>query len=248
MAVFRNVMVYLGLGPDEEYEDGYLFDDDEAADGGVASVDGGRPAATGWPDESESRLAEEAPSTSAVGAVRPLRTVGAIDGREVLDLAEAERRAQQRVPAEVGARSAQGSDRERPSADAGRGLGGRTDQSSHTGFGTTMPSDASGGHRTEPIVRAVPIPRTKPLAVVPETFADAKNIADEFKRSVPVVMNLQGLDRELARRLIDFASGVCYSMNGSMEKIASQVFLLTPKSVDVSDEDMRRIEERGFGR
>jgi cell division inhibitor SepF len=57
-------------------------------------------------------------------------------------------------------------------------------------------------------------------------------------------MNLQGVERDLARRLIDFASGICYALDGSMEKIASQVFLLTPKTVEVSEEDRRRFERR----
>jgi cell division inhibitor SepF len=63
-----------------------------------------------------------------------------------------------------------------------------------------------------------------------------------------VLLNLQGLDRDLARRLIDFASGICYALDGSMEKIASQVFLLIPDGGQVSDEDRRRIEERGYAR
>jgi cell division inhibitor SepF len=90
--------------------------------------------------------------------------------------------------------------------------------------------------------------RAKPRTLLPESFADAKLVADEFKRDVPVLLNLQGLDRDLARRLIDFASGICYALDGSMEKIASQVFLLIPDGGQVSDEDRRRIEERGYAR
>ena len=53
-------------------------------------------------------------------------------------------------------------------------------------------------------------------------------MADTFKRNQPVIVNLQAADRDLARRLIDFASGVCYSLDGSMEKIATGVYLLKP--------------------
>ena len=91
-------------------------------------------------------------------------------------------------------------------------------------------------------------PTVKPRALSPQSFGDAKELADEFKADVPVIMNLQGVDRQLARRLIDFASGICYAMDGSMEKIASQVFLLTPKTVEVSDDDRRRIEARRYDR
>ncbi len=98
------------------------------------------------------------------------------------------------------------------------------------------------------VVRSLDSMRAKPRTLMPESFADAKSVADEFKRDIPVVLNLQAVDRELARRLIDFASGICYVLDGSMEKIASQVFLLIPDSVEVSDEDRRRIEERGYAR
>lgn len=98
------------------------------------------------------------------------------------------------------------------------------------------------------VVRSLDSMRAKPRTLMPESFADAKLVADEFKRDIPVVLNLQGVDRDLARRLIDFASGICYVLDGSMEKIASQVFLLIPDSVEVSDEDRLRIEERGYAR
>jgi len=98
------------------------------------------------------------------------------------------------------------------------------------------------------VVRSLDSMRAKPRTLMPESFADAKSVADEFKRDIPVVLNLQAVDRELARRLIDFASGICYVLDGSMEKIASQVFLLIPDSIEVSDEDRRRIEERGYAR
>ncbi len=97
-----------------------------------------------------------------------------------------------------------------------------------------------------PAVRPRAIQHTKPKSVSPQSFGDAKILADEFKRSVPVVMNLRQLDRDLSRRLIDFASGVCYALGGAMEKLASGVFLLTPRGVEVSADDRRRLEERGY--
>ena len=59
-------------------------------------------------------------------------------------------------------------------------------------------------------------------------------------------MNLQGADRDLSRRLIDFASGVCYGLGGHMERVANQVYLLTPSNVEVSPEERRRLQERGY--
>ena len=67
-----------------------------------------------------------------------------------------------------------------------------------------------------------------------------------IKGSAPVIMNLQEADRDLSRRLIDFASGLCYGVGGSMERVANSVYLLTPADVEVSAEDKRRLEERGY--
>ncbi len=86
----------------------------------------------------------------------------------------------------------------------------------------------------------------RPQVVSPTSFAAAQEVADRFKSSRPVIMNLQGLDRDLARRLIDFASGLCYGLGGQMDKVANHVFLLTPADVKVPEEERRRLTERGL--
>jgi cell division inhibitor SepF len=82
--------------------------------------------------------------------------------------------------------------------------------------------------------------------VTPRNFNDAQQVADEFKRSKPVIINLQNSDRELSKRLIDFASGMTYALGGGMQRISQGIFLLTPANVDVSAEEKARILERGF--
>jgi cell division inhibitor SepF len=61
---------------------------------------------------------------------------------------------------------------------------------------------------------------------------------------VPVIVNLQGVERDLMRRIIDFASGLCYGLSGHMERVANHVYLLTPSDVEVSVEERRRWRER----
>ncbi|MGK3936779.1 cell division protein SepF, partial [Enterococcus faecium] len=78
--------------------------------------------------------------------------------------------------------------------------------------------------------------------------ADAQEVGDRFKSGQPVIVNLQAGDPQLSRRMIDFCSGVTYALGGSMEKVADQVFLLTPSNVEVSAEEKRRLEERGLYR
>jgi len=82
--------------------------------------------------------------------------------------------------------------------------------------------------------------------VTPRSFNDAQQVADEFKRSKPVIINLQSTDRELSKRLIDFSSGMTYALGGGMQRIAQGIFLLTPQNVEVSAEEKARILEGGF--
>jgi cell division inhibitor SepF len=81
--------------------------------------------------------------------------------------------------------------------------------------------------------------------VVPRSFNDAKQIADRFKQSMPVIVNLQDADVDLSKRLIDFASGLTYALNGTMQRIADKVFLLTPPNIVVSAEERAKVLERG---
>jgi cell division inhibitor SepF len=97
------------------------------------------------------------------------------------------------------------------------------------------------------VVRPMPVmANAKPFVVVPASFNQAQDVADKYKGNQPVIMNLQGLDRDLSRRLIDFASGLCYGLGGQMERVANQVYLLTPTNVEVSAEERRRLHERGY--
>jgi cell division inhibitor SepF len=83
--------------------------------------------------------------------------------------------------------------------------------------------------------------------VLPRSFNDAQQVADKFKEAIPVILNLQGADPELSKRLIDFASGLTYALDGGMQRVADKVFLLTPANVQVSAEERARLLERdGF--
>ncbi|HKU57484.1 MAG TPA: cell division protein SepF [Gaiellaceae bacterium] len=82
--------------------------------------------------------------------------------------------------------------------------------------------------------------------ILPRSFNDAQQLADRFKVGVPVILNLQSADSELSKRLIDFASGLTYALDGGMQRIADKVFLLTPRDVELSAEDRARMLERGF--
>jgi cell division inhibitor SepF len=185
--LWRKAMIYLGLGPDEEYDDydpGY-------DDPGPAPAP---PRARAPAPSAGYASAPDLDDHVSVGAVRPIR---------------AEPRGE---PTSAGASAPPGMARPRPQ-----------------------------------VVRPIPVAaNAKPHVVVPTSFNQAQEVADKLKGSQPVIVNLQVADRELARRLIDFASGLCYGLGGQMEKVASQVYLLTPTNVEVSVEERRRLHERGY--
>ena len=82
--------------------------------------------------------------------------------------------------------------------------------------------------------------------VIPKSFNDAQDVADKFKDAIPVILNLQSSDNDLSKRLIDFASGLTYALDGGMQRIADKVFLLTPRNVEVSAEERAALIEKGF--
>ena len=117
------------------------------------------------------------------------------------------------------------------------------------GMGGGLSSGAVTVQQRPSVVRPFTQPQAaKVHVVVPVGFNDAQEIGDKLKDNQPVIVNLQGVDRDLSRRLIDFSSGLTYGLGGSMERVAEQVFLLTPSNVEVSPEEKRRLQERGLYR
>jgi cell division inhibitor SepF len=114
------------------------------------------------------------------------------------------------------------------------------DSVSETESAEPPPSKSSSGRRTR--LRGVDNAgsQVRVHLVLPRSFNDAQQIADRFKDSVPVILNLQSADTELSKRLIDFASGLTYALDGSMQRVADKVFLLTPRNVEVSAEERAR--------
>ena len=110
---------------------------------------------------------------------------------------------------------------------------------------TTVLRPSQGRLRSVEPVRAPASVRVH--LVLPRSFNDAQQVADKFKDAIPVILNLQSTDPDLSKRLIDFASGLTYALEGGMQRIADKVFLLTPANVQVSAEERARLLERdGF--
>jgi cell division inhibitor SepF len=118
-------------------------------------------------------------------------------------------------------------------------------------FDDIFPDDEPAGRRTA-VLR--PVERggngrggtDRVHLVVPKSFNDAQQVADKFKDQIPVILNLQGVETDLSKRLIDFASGLTYALDGGMQRIADKVFMLTPRNVEISAEERARLIEKGF--
>ena len=134
---------------------------------------------------------------------------------------------------------------------------GRAERSSAFGtslgdlFGSEGPSRDKYGSQSQQSshLRAVPDNSPAPARVSvlePSSFNDAQALADRFKRQQPVILNLQNVDGDLSRRMVDFCAGLTYAMDGQIQTVANRVFLLTPRNVEVSAEERKRLAERAF--
>jgi cell division inhibitor SepF len=99
-------------------------------------------------------------------------------------------------------------------------------------------------------VRTIPQPRTAASGSIhraePKRFNEARELGERFKEGVPVIMNLQQTEDSIARRLVDFASGLVFGLEGKIELVATRVYLLTPAEVEVSAEERELLREGGF--
>jgi len=201
-------MHYLGLGPDDEYEDdlGYL---DEEPGMGMGDGYGEPPAAPQRPTRPAARASVPPPPPPSTGTVSRLEPPAA-------DV--------------VGAGASAARMPEPPAAES-------TGVRPLPAPPRSAPSRSSGAVRTIAAVARL-------AEVAPTGFNDAQVVGDRFKAGSAVAMDLSGVDRELARRLIDFCSGLCYALGGKMERVGGQSYLIVPSGVEVSAEDRRRLAER----
>ncbi|KAA1417912.1 DUF552 domain-containing protein [Nocardioides humilatus] len=80
----------------------------------------------------------------------------------------------------------------------------------------------------------------------PRTYNEARAVGEQYRDGTPVIMNLSEMDDADAKRLVDFAAGLIFATRGSIERVTSKVFLLSPPNVTVAAADKQRIAEGGF--
>lgn len=91
-------------------------------------------------------------------------------------------------------------------------------------------------------------PLSRITTLHPKSFVEARAIGEAYRDGIPVIINLTEMDNADAKRLVDFSAGLAFATRGSMDKITTKVFLLSPPDVEVTAEDCRRIAEGGLFR
>jgi cell division inhibitor SepF len=104
---------------------------------------------------------------------------------------------------------------------------------------------SGGGTATATLAPPTARPRTadvsRIITVHPRTYNEARTIGEHFRDGVPVIMNLSEMEDADAKRLVDFAAGLIFGLRGTIERVTSKVFLLSPQNVTVAAEDKERI-------
>ncbi len=117
---------------------------------------------------------------------------------------------------------------------------------------TEKPTNVTPLETKRPVTAHTPVPPTpapqprmadvsRIITVHPRTYNEARTIGEHFRDGVPVIMNLSDMEDVDAKRLVDFAAGLIFGLRGTIERVTSKVFLLSPQNVTVAAEDKERI-------
>ena len=117
--------------------------------------------------------------------------------------------------------------------DTGRTL--RTEPKTSRVSTARQTTAAGTSSKVTPMRRQTPVRNEMEVSVIrPTSMENTREIADTLLSNCTVVLNLEGIDVELAQRIIDFACGTCYAIDGSLQKVSSYIFILTPSNVEIS--------------
>ena len=105
---------------------------------------------------------------------------------------------------------------------------------------------AEGASKKNKVVNIHATTQLKVVLVKPERFEDASTIADHLNNKRTVVLNLESTNKDIARRLIDFLSGVAYAGDGKIKKVSANTYIITPYSVDLMGDLIDELESSGL--
>ena len=107
-------------------------------------------------------------------------------------------------------------------------------------------TEAAGDGKRNKVVKIHTTAQLKLVVMQPENFEDARDIANHLKSKKPVVMNLESVDREVARRIVDFLSGAVYALDGNIQKVSNGIFLIAPYNVGIMGDFKDELRSKGL--
>ena len=102
-----------------------------------------------------------------------------------------------------------------------------------------------GGKRNK-VVKIHTTAQLKLVVMQPETFEDARDIANHLKNKKPVVINLESVERSVSQRIVDFLSGAVYALDGNIQKVSNGIFLIAPYNVGIMGDFKDELRNKGF--
>lgn len=84
------------------------------------------------------------------------------------------------------------------------------------------------------------------IVLQPETYDEAQDICDHIKQKKPVIINLDKMDRDIAQRIMDFVSGSCYTLNGNLQRVTNNIFIIAPENVDIAGDFREELKSNGI--
>lgn len=111
---------------------------------------------------------------------------------------------------------------------------------------TSAPRKSSAKNNNNPQIYSVNTNVTMQVVIIkPEAYEDAQEICDQIKTKRPVVVNLEKVEYPVAQRIMDFLSGTCYALEGSIQRVANNIFIIAPENVDISGDFKEELKTKG---
>lgn len=107
-------------------------------------------------------------------------------------------------------------------------------------------SEVTTDGKKNKVVKIHTTAQLKLVVMQPETFDDARDIANHLKNKKPVVMNLEFVEKDIARRIVDFLSGAVYALDGNIQKVSNGIFIITPYNVGIMGDFKDELRNKGI--
>ena len=113
-------------------------------------------------------------------------------------------------------------------------------------YSAPSPRKSSRSTSNNPQIYSVNTNVTMQVVIIkPEAYEDAQEICDQIKTKRPVVVNLEKVEYPVAQRIMDFLSGTCYALEGSIQRVANNIFIIAPENVDISGDFKEELKTKG---